>query len=156
MRSSIVTISISVAINLLMLFGFINTASAGCYQCVQWARDNSDVKIHGNAKDWPQLAKRFGCKITSTPKKERVIVIHEQDLTGIGREYGHVIAILKSEEKDDDKYSLKITHSNYDGNCNHQETVKATYYKDEKKIKFKEGYFNNGKKYRVKAIIKKD
>lgn len=151
----IISVSIGLVISLVMFVGFIEIAQGDCKpQCVPWARDHSDVKIHGDAKDWPQLAERYGCKMTSTPKKGRVIVIDERDLGGSGRTHGHVIAVLKSEEKDDDKYSLTITHSNYDDKCG-TETVKATYYKDEKKIKFKEGHWS-GKKFRVKAIIKKD
>lgn len=123
-------------------------------QCVKWARQNSDIQICGYAKDWPNLAGQKGYKLTDKPKEGRVIVLDESDLGGEGRTYGHVIAVLSSKKKDDGKYSLKITHSNFNGDCR-TETVKATYYKKDKKIKFKEGAWANGKKYKVKAIIKK-
>lgn len=115
-------------------------------QCVAWARAHSDVKICGNANQWPARAAQYGSKITDTPKEGGVIVI---DLS----EWGHVVAVQDVDKKGDGKYSLKITHANYAKNCK-DESAKATFNKSSKTLKFSSGHLN-GKTFKVLALIKR-
>lgn len=148
-------ISFIVAISLIMFLGNYEGAQGYCDpQCVPWARDHSKVKLHApTARDLPAAAQRdSNYVITPTPKKGNIMVLNTKNSEG------HVIAIQDSDKKDNGKYSLRITHSNYNykssGKCDTESNVKATYNKNSDTIKFKSGVWD-GKEFKVIAIIRK-
>lgn len=152
--------SFIVLINLVFVAGsFVLDAQGGCDpQCVPYARANSNVNLNAlpptyYANTLPEAANRsHDYEIKSKPKKGYIMVIDTSNPED------HVIAIQDSDKKDDGKYSLKITHSNYtykaSGKCDTESNIKATYNKNSKTIKFKSGRWDE-KKFNVIAIIGK-
>lgn len=124
-------------------------ANAGCFdcnpQCVTYARERSGIYScrvgTGGAIDWYNCEKKAG-HTSSKPKKGGVLVLKPQD----GLPWtGHAIFVEKKEKKDSGKYSLRLSHSNFDCRCSKEKNIKATYYKDKKKVKFKSGAWKDQK-----------
>jgi hypothetical protein len=131
--------------SLLILMGIMIFASfswALCHpQCGEYARDKSGIRTCGGTNgidstvlDWYRCGNKSG-RTTDTPKAGRVIILPVSKA-------GHAIYIDKSENEGSGKYSLKISHSNFDNNCGIETKKKATYYKSSKKLKIKEGVWD--------------
>lgn len=137
---------------------FSSLSWAICHpQCGEYAREKSGIRScsgtdcdrNGTAAtvlDWYCCEKNAG-RTTDTPKTGRVIILPLSNT-------GHAIYIDKSESEGDGKYSLKISHSNFDYKCSVETKKKATYYKSSKKLKIKEGKWA-GKEFKVTGFIKK-
>lgn len=153
----------SMKMKVFVLFGAVTAwlspvpANAGCLdcypQCVTHSRERSGIVTcrvgSGGAIDWFNCEKGRG-NTSSTPKKRGVLVLKPQD--GLGWT-GHAIYVEKKEKKEDHKYSLRLSHSNFDCACSIEKKVKATYYKDKKKVKFKSGAWKDHK-LKVAGFIK--
>jgi len=141
----------------LVMFGVAEMSHAYCQpQCVTHARDESGINScqvgpNGTALDWYNCEKSHG-KTTNKPKKKRVIIL-KSNQHGIGHA-GHAMYIYKKKSKGSGKYSLRLSHTNFDGRCGGPEKCKAKYYRYKKKLKIKTGVWA-GRKYKVMGIIKK-
>lgn len=130
-------------------------------QCVPFARNLSGkgrccfVGANGSAIDWYNCEKGQGHTKSASdkPKKGRVIILDKS----IGK-YGHAVYIDSVGDGDDGKYPIKISQSNAQnrasGTCDQEYKIKATYNKNKKTLKYKDGYLKN-KTYSVKGYIVK-
>jgi len=142
-----------------------NISYAGCYyycgynhctsycqpQCTSYARAKSGIcccQGTGSAVGWYNCEDKKG-HTSSTPKSGRVCILSATR----NNSYGHAMYVDKSSGEGNGKYSLVMSHANYDWKCSSIETnVKATYYKSVKKLKIKSGVWA-GKEFNVTGFI---
>jgi hypothetical protein len=141
----------------LAVLGIAQMSQAYCHpQCVDHARDKSHIwtcrlGADSTAVRWFNCERANG-RTTNKPKKGRVLILSPNQ-HGIGYT-GHAMYIKKKKSKGRGKYSLRLTHTNYDGHCAGPEKCKAKYYRYKKKLKIKTGVWA-GRKFKVEGIIKK-
>jgi hypothetical protein len=104
-------------------------------------RSNPSVRTYLEA----QNLNAAGYKVYETPKKPSIGIL---DIAATG----HAIAVTKKEKKDDGKYKIIFSHSNFDLKGSVEKGIKAKYSKKKRTIKIETGYWA-GKEFKVLGFI---
>lgn len=123
-------------------------------QCVGYARKLSGICdsdcYRDSAYDWYTCESNKG-HTSSTPDTGRVLILEKESWNNY---YGHAMYVKScTYSGSGDKYYLILSHSNYNGTCCIETSIKANYYKNTKKLNITTGAWA-GKERNVRGFIK--